>query len=106
MLRPRKFLLSAAQKGNAAAQFYVGLAYDEGTGFQQSYDLARQWYIRAAKQGFIAAQLYLGRIYELGLGVTVNYKETASWYTAAAQHGSPEGQTCPVWPFCMSRAKG
>ena len=45
-----------AQKGNAGAQNYVGMAYDLGSGVGQDYDEAVKWYRLAAEQGHTEAQ--------------------------------------------------
>ncbi len=39
-----KFLLSAAQRGDIAAQFHVGLMYEKGLGLPQHYIFAHMWY--------------------------------------------------------------
>ena len=49
-----------ADQGNAAAQLYLGIMYEEGWGGPQDYSAALSWYRNAADQGNAAAQLYLG----------------------------------------------
>jgi TPR repeat protein len=45
-----------AEKGNAEAQFNLGLMYAKGRGIDQDYAKARAWYEKAAAQGFPPAQ--------------------------------------------------
>lgn len=90
---------SLAEGGNAEAQFYVGLMYDNGEGVTQDYrqvvthvQQAMTWYRKAAEQGFAPAQTNLGIILEMGGQVERNYKEAASWYRKAADQGDAAAQ--------------
>src|ERR1035437_6883152 len=49
-----------AEKGNAAAQFELGLRYYHGLGLQSDYREAVNWYRKAAAKGHALAQLNLG----------------------------------------------
>ena len=40
----------AAQLGDDAAQFNLGLAYAEGSGVEKNWELAAKWWQRAAAQ--------------------------------------------------------
>src|SRR5471030_1256577 len=55
-----------AEKGNARAQCYLGVMYDNGQGVVQDYKEAGKWYRLAADQGNAEAQFNLGRIYDNG----------------------------------------
>ena len=46
----------AAEQGNPAAQFNLGVAYAGGTGVPQSSEEARKWFQKAADQGFAPAK--------------------------------------------------
>lgn len=76
-----------AEQGDAAAQCYLGLAYDNGQGVPQDYRMAAAWLRKAADQGFPAAEHNLGVLYEHGQGVAQDYAAAASWYRKAADHG-------------------
>jgi uncharacterized protein len=76
-----------AEKGNTAAQYHLGLLYEEGQGLPRDYDLARYWYLRAAQQAYIDAYFSLGDIYALGRGVQVDRSLAYHWYTMAAASG-------------------
>ena len=45
-----------AQQGDAAAQYNLGLMYDNGQGVTQDYKEAVKWYSLSAEQGNAAAQ--------------------------------------------------
>ena len=90
---------SLAATGNAEAQFYVGLMYDDDEGLAQDYrqvvsrvDQAVTWYRKSAEQGFAPAQTNLGIMLETGGRVERNYQEAASWYRKAAAQGDSAAQ--------------
>ena len=64
-----------AERGDAAAQFQLGLAYDEGHGVAQDYAEALAWYRKSAEQGYAFAQGNLGYMYQNGVGVVQNYEQ-------------------------------
>jgi TPR repeat protein len=72
-------LRAAAEKGEAKAQFNLGLMYDNGQGVPQDYNEAAKWYTKAAEQGFPAAEYNLAGMYEDGRGVPLDYKEAVKW---------------------------
>ncbi len=52
-----------AEKGNAKAQFTLGLMYTLGQGVPQDYQKAVTWLRKAARQGNASAQSNLGLMY-------------------------------------------
>jgi serine/threonine protein kinase len=58
--------LTAAEQGNARAQFNLALMYDNGKGVSQDDAKAVEWYHKAAEQGHAAAQNCLGCMYAAG----------------------------------------
>ena len=52
-----------AEQENARAQFWLGMAYDDGEGVPEDDAKAVHWYRQAAKQGYALAQFNLGLIY-------------------------------------------
>jgi uncharacterized protein len=60
------------------------LLYDNGTGVQQDYAKAVEWYTKAAEQGMPRAQFNLGSMYAGGQGVPVNFAEAYYWLALAA----------------------
>jgi TPR repeat protein len=82
----------AAEQGDPAAQFNLGLMYDEGTGIPQDFKEAARWYRRAAEQGDADARFNLGFMYSKGEGVPQDYKEALRWYRLAADQGDADAQ--------------
>jgi localization factor PodJL len=78
----------AAARGDASAQFEVGVRLAEGKGADQDMKEALQWYQRSAGSGFAMAQFRLGTLYERGLGVKADVARARIWYTRAAQQGN------------------
>ncbi len=109
-------LRAAADKGDAAAQFLVGHAYEVGFGVPKDMSETSRWYALAAEprtagtagnqtpikdfvqafdayrklaeQGDESAELYLGLNYDLGQDVPRNVVEASRWYRNAAAQGS------------------
>ena len=52
--------LQWAERGNASAQYNLGVMYAKGQGVRQDYAEAVRWYRRAAEQGDVQAQSNLG----------------------------------------------
>ena len=61
-----------AEQGDATAQFFLGLMYDEGEGVPENDAEAVKWYRLAAEQGDATAQTNLGVMYAIGAG-SVSY---------------------------------
>ena len=51
-----ELLQVAAKHGNVAAQFNVGIMYQDGIGIPKDYAKALKWYTKAANQGDVSAQ--------------------------------------------------
>lgn len=80
---------SAAEKGNAAAQFFVGLRYHEGAnGYPKEPEKAAFWWKKSAEQEFPDAEVGLGELYLSGRGVRQDLTEAIKWFKRAAAHGN------------------
>ena len=82
----------AAEQGDAAAQFELGVMYQLGQGVQQDHLEAWKRFRKAAEQGDADALLRFGFRYELGTGLEQDYAEAARWYQMAADKGSAGAQ--------------
>ena len=80
-------LKARAEKGDAKAQYNLGLMYEKGQRVTQDYAQAIKWYRKAAGQGYAQAQNNFGEMYRLGQGVTQNYNKAVKWYRKAAKQG-------------------
>lgn len=78
----------AAELGDAIAQFFTGMIYDEGKGVPQDFEQAVYWYTKASEQGDASAQCRLGSMYRDGEGVVKDSEQAIYWYTKAAEQGS------------------
>ncbi|ENW3401566.1 sel1 repeat family protein [Neisseria gonorrhoeae] len=79
--------LQAAEQGNAAAQFNLGVMYENGQGVRQDYVQAVQWYRKASEQGDAQAQYNLGLMYYDGRGVRQDLVLAQEWLGKACQNG-------------------
>jgi TPR repeat protein len=83
-----KWLLSAAMQGDAEAQFWLGLGYDQGYLGRTDYEESLRWLRKSAAQGLPDAQYALGWMYEDGHGVPKSDEHAAYWFRRAADHYS------------------
>ncbi len=81
-----------AEAGLAAAQFGMGLAYENGRGVLRNEAVAAGWYRQAAEQGLADAQFNLGNLYLNGKGVERDASEAVQWFKRAAEQGMPHAQ--------------
>lgn len=90
----------AAARGNAAAAYFLGVAYAEGHGVDRSPVKARFWLGRAADLGDAKAEYFVGLGFTNGrdpdrgggLGIQRNDAWAARWYGKAAAQGDVRGE--------------
>lgn len=82
-----KYFQSAANRGNAEAQYRLGYCYDKGLGVDQDYQEAAKWFELSANQGDKHSQWWMGFYYQYGRGVPQDYAEAAKWYELSANQG-------------------
>ena len=78
----------AAEKGDAVAQYNLGLRYVDGRGVAKDAAEAVKWFRKSAEQGNANGQFELGYRYESGKGITKNGAEATKWYQKAAAQGN------------------
>lgn len=81
---------SAAEEGNPAAQFNMGLWHLRQPGAGPFPQPAQDWFRRSAEQGFAPAQTMLGRIYLGYPGGPRDTGEARKWFLLAAEQGFAE----------------
>ncbi|MCX6907235.1 MAG: tetratricopeptide repeat protein [Verrucomicrobia bacterium] len=81
-------LTAMAEKGDASAQFNLGVCYDEGQGVPENEVEAAKWYRKAAEQNSGAAQFNLALCHASGEGVAKDYVEAYKWATLAVGQGN------------------
>ena len=91
----REFRVSAI-KGDARAQYNLGVMYRTGKGVSKDYKEADRWYRNASERGHVQAQFSLGLMYKVGLigkkykkgtGIVINYVKAYKWFSIAASSG-------------------
>ncbi|THD76789.1 hypothetical protein E7681_02820 [Thalassobius vesicularis] len=87
-----ELLASAAARGNAEAQYYLGLLYRTGSGVQRDFKSAFNWFLAAAENDYLEAKYELSRAYSRGDGVAENVEQALHWLTEAASGGHAEAQ--------------
>ena len=94
----------AAEQGDAAAQYNLGVMYDEGKRVTRDDAEAVKWYRKAADQGHAKAQYNLGLMYTNGQGVKRDDVEAVKWFHKAADQRDASGAK-QSWRRCMPMAK-
>jgi hypothetical protein len=82
-----KWFRAAADKGNARAQYDLGVLYERGRGVPVDFAAAAEWYRKAAQQQYPLAEFNLAVVYTKGQGMRQDLSEAAQWYRRAAGHG-------------------
>jgi TPR repeat protein len=81
-----------ADRGDAWAQYGLGVMYYNGEGVSQDYSGAVKWFRLAADQGLANAQHNLGYMYAKGEGVSQDYSGAVKWFRKAADQGFANAQ--------------
>ncbi|MGA2179844.1 MAG: tetratricopeptide repeat protein [Verrucomicrobiota bacterium] len=82
-------LISLAPKGDVAAQYNLGRAYENGFGVKKDPAEAAHWYQQAAEQGHSDAQNSLGMLLATA---RQDYPGAAQWFGRAAAQENPDAQ--------------
>ncbi|OAN75975.1 hypothetical protein A8B82_15805 [Sulfitobacter sp. EhC04] len=83
-------LQTQAERGQADAQFALGLRYHLGEGTSQDYSEAAKWFALAAAQGHAGASNQLARYRFEGLGGDKDVEEALRLFEDAAASGDPQ----------------
>ncbi len=81
-----------AKRGNAEAQYHLGVMYDAGQGVPQNAGKALRWYLNAAELGHKQAQYNAAVMYNEGRGTAPNPTLALQWFSKAAQQGFADAQ--------------
>lgn len=76
-----------AERGNADAEFMLGVMYFYGKGVPRNDGLAAIWFSKAADKGHAGAQLAYGSLHVRGIGVSQNLSAAYKWLSLAASSG-------------------
>lgn len=82
-----RLTLPAAEKGDASAQYNIGLLHHDGLGVKQNFVEAVKWFKKSAEQHYAEAQFSLGNMYRYGRGVPKDYAQAYMWFSLSASGG-------------------
>jgi TPR repeat protein len=91
-VRASGIFIPLAERGNAAAQSWLGFMFQTGRGVPQNYTEAAMWYRRAAEQGDSVAQYSLGLLYDKGQGVPRDVIEASKWLNLSTAAAPPRAR--------------
>lgn len=100
-----KEFVRLADKGNAIAQFSLGVMHELGQGVPQNYKKTALWYRKAVDQGYVEAQHNLGVMYDLEKDVPLNYKLDTEWYRKATEQEQENLKLVQSKDVAKARAK-
>jgi TPR repeat protein len=78
-------IMKSAATGDAAMQYKLGKAYEDGHGIDRNDAAAMSWFLKSAHQGYADAQNAVARMYFTGQGYQRNYEEAYFWYRLAEE---------------------
>jgi TPR repeat protein len=82
----------AADRGQAEAQYNLGMLYLKGLGVARNPEEAFRWFRLAGEQGQADAAFQVGLMREKGVGVAQDFAQAQVWFTLAAEHGDSEAE--------------
>jgi TPR repeat protein len=90
-----------AEKGDADAQYNLGLLYMNGLGVEKNDRLALMWFTRAGQQGLADAQYNAGVMFYLGKGVYPSFISAVKWWQLAAEkdHANAENNLAVMYAY-------
>jgi len=80
----------AAERGNVAAQFDLGLMFAQGNGVVKNERLAFKYFHKAARKNHTEAKFYMGLSFAQGRGVKKQSQLARYWFKLAAKAGHPQ----------------
>lgn len=86
-------LRKLADRGDADAQWQMGVRYHNGEGVPHDDAQAMQWFLRAAEQGHVTAQATLGAYYWAGRGVPQDLSKAYLWSALALAQGDENSKS-------------
>ena len=81
-----------ARRGDAEAQFHLGLKFASAKGAAQDYAQAERWYLKAADQKHPLAHFNLGMMYASGQGMPSDRAKSLVWIQKTADLGDAGAQ--------------
>ena len=98
-------ILAQAKAGDAAAEYQVAGAYQQGDVVPRDFVQAAAWYLKAANQGYIQAEYKLGLLYQQKeSGIVKDDAQAAAWLRKAADQGDAPSQAALA--VCYTKGLG
>jgi len=98
-------VLAKANSGDAAAEFQVANAYQQGDIVPRDFVQAAAWFLKSANQGYIQAQYKLGLLYQQKeSGIVKDDAQAAAWLRKAADQGDAPSQA--ALGLCYTKGTG
>lgn len=94
---------SAADRGDSAAAYALGVMYRKGLGVEGDSAEAAKWLRKSADLGLARAETSLGNMYALGEGVPQSRAEAMKWTRLAADQGDARAQYILGQMYCDGR---
>ena len=85
-------LLRAAEAGDAKAQHFVAMLYENGNGVARDLEKAAHWYRRTAESGDREAMLTYAMLRALGKGTDADLADACHWATLALHSGTEKAR--------------
>ena len=63
------YLVGEARRGNAEAEYNLGMMYARGQGVPKNYEAAFSWFQKAHEKGHPGATFFMGKMFANGIGV-------------------------------------
>jgi len=96
-------LYETAERGDAEAQFNLGMMYSTGLGIEKDDAAAFRWVHKAAEQGHGEAEFILALMFDQGVGTAREESEALTWYRRAADHGDRRAQYQLARAYALGR---
>jgi TPR repeat protein len=81
-----------AERGDADAEFELGLRLLTGEGVKKNEKEGVDWIRKAANQKHLRAQFIMGSLYQEGVGLAKDEKKAFEWFMRSAQNGFAAAQ--------------
>jgi TPR repeat protein len=89
-------LKEIASRGDAAAQYSVGMRYATGEGVGQDYHQAAGWFLKSANNGDFRAAAKMATCFWSGKGAPRDYSKAYFWGLVAKAGGDQTGQVIVI----------
>jgi TPR repeat protein len=92
-----------AKRGDADAQFELGLRMITGEEMKKDPAAGLQWMEKAANQKHLRAQFVMGSLYEDGAGVKKDESKAVEWYRKSADNGFAPAQFAVAMAYDLGK---